>query len=84
MKGLTIKRVFLPLAGCLISGYVQAQDVAPQPLTLTLEKALEIALSDNPTIKVAGQEIELKREANREAYAGLFPEASLSGAYSRT
>ncbi|KAA6320135.1 Outer membrane protein TolC, partial [termite gut metagenome] len=42
------------------------------------------ALSDNPTIKVAGQEIELKREANREAYAGLFPEASLSGAYSRT
>ncbi|KAA6337406.1 hypothetical protein EZS27_014504 [termite gut metagenome] len=84
MKGLTIKRIFLPLAACLILGYVQAQEAALQPFTLTLEKALEIALSDNPTIKVAGQEIELKKEANREAYAGLFPEASLSGTYSRT
>ncbi|KAA6329981.1 hypothetical protein EZS27_021266 [termite gut metagenome] len=84
MKGLTIKKIFLSLAGCLILGYVQAQEAALQPLTLTLEKALEIALSDNPTIKVAGQEIELKKEASREAYAGLFPEASLSGAYSRT
>ena len=42
-----------------------------------------IALSDNPTIKVAGQEILLKKEARREAYAGLFPEASLVGSYSR-
>jgi outer membrane protein TolC len=49
-----------------------------------LDKALEIALNDNPTIKIAGQEIELKKEANKEAYSGLFPEASLSGAYSRT
>ncbi|KAA6332102.1 Outer membrane protein OprM [termite gut metagenome] len=84
MRGLTMKRVFLPLAGCLIWGVVQAQDAASRSLTLTLEKALEIALSDNPTMKVAGQEIELKRETNREAYAGLFPEASLSGTYSRT
>jgi outer membrane protein TolC len=29
-------------------------------------------------------EIELKKEASKEAYAGLFPEASLSGAYTRT
>ncbi|KAA6322776.1 hypothetical protein EZS27_027712, partial [termite gut metagenome] len=84
MKGLTIKKIFLSLAGCLVLGYVQAQEAALQPLTLTLEKALEIALSDNPTIKVAGQEIELKKEAGRDAYAGLFPEASLSGTYSRT
>ncbi|MDR1331204.1 MAG: TolC family protein, partial [Tannerella sp.] len=33
---------------------------------------------------VAGMEIELKKEASKEAYAGLFPEASLSGAYTRT
>ncbi|KAA6344071.1 hypothetical protein EZS27_008291 [termite gut metagenome] len=84
MKGLTIKKIFLSLASCLILGYVQAQEAVLQPFTLTLEKALEIALSDNPTIKVAGQEIELKKEANKEAYAGLFPEASMSGTYSRT
>ena len=56
----------------------QAQDT----LRITLQDAVRIALSDNPTIKVAGQEILLKKEA-REAYAGLFPEASLVGSYSR-
>lgn len=57
----------------------QAQDT----LKITLQEAVRIALSDNPTIKVAGQEIQLKKEARREAYAGLFPEASLVGSYSR-
>ena len=49
----------------------QAQDT----LRITLQDAVRIALSDNPTIKVAGQEILLKKEARREAYAGLFPGA---------
>ncbi|GFI00349.1 TolC family protein [uncultured Phocaeicola sp.] len=57
----------------------QAQDT----LRITLQDAVRVALSDNPTIKVAGQEIQLKKEARREAYAGLFPEASLVGSYSR-
>ena len=57
----------------------QAQDT----LRITLQDAVRIALSDNPTIKIAGQEILLKKEARREAYAGLFPEASLVGSYSR-
>ncbi|KAA6351271.1 putative efflux pump outer membrane protein TtgC [termite gut metagenome] len=85
MKGLISKNVFLSLAGCLLFSYVQAQEIANEPtLALTLDKALEIALNDNPTIKIAGQEIKLKKEANKEAYSGLFPEASLSGTYSRT
>ena len=54
----------------------QAQDT----LRITLQDAVRIALSDNPTIKVAGQEILLKKEARREAYAGLFPEGSYSRA----
>jgi len=57
----------------------QAQDT----LRITLQDAVRIALSDNPTIKVAGQEIQLKKEARREAYVGLFPEANLVGSYSR-
>lgn len=56
---------------------------AQEKLSLTLDKAIEIALSENPTMKVAGQEIELKKESKKEAYAGLFPEASIVGAYSR-
>ncbi|MDD4822314.1 MAG: TolC family protein [Bacteroidales bacterium] len=56
---------------------------AQEKLSLTLDKAIEIALSENPTIKVAGQEIALKKESMKEAYAGLFPEASIAGSYSR-
>lgn len=63
----------------LFLGNVKAQDT----LSLTLDQAIEIALSENPTIKVAGQEIELRKTANKEAYAGLFPEVSLEGSYSR-
>ena len=64
----------------LVIGNVRAQET----LNLTLDKALEIALSDNPTIKVADQEIQLKKEANREVLWGLLPEASLVGSFSHT
>lgn len=57
---------------------------AQEKLTLTLEQAIEIALSDNPTIQVAEQTIQLKRISNKETAMGLLPEASLSGAYTRT
>ena len=56
---------------------------AQDTLRVTLQEAVRIALSENPTIKVAGQEIKLKKEARREAYSGLFPEANLVGSYSR-
>lgn len=57
---------------------------AQEKLTLTLDQAIEIALSDNPTIQVAEQTIELKKISNKETVLGLLPEASLSGAYTRT
>ena len=57
---------------------------AQERLALTLEQAIEIALSDNPTIQVAEQTIELKKISNKETALGLLPEASLSGAYTRT
>nr|WP_239058233.1 TolC family protein [Bacteroides sp. 214] len=66
----------------MVFGGIKAQDVK-DTLTITLEQAIEIALSDNPTIKVAEEEIVLKKTANKEAYAALFPEASLVGSYSR-
>lgn len=57
---------------------------AQETLRLTLDQAIEIALSDNPTIQVAEQTIELKKISNKETALGLLPEASLSGAYTRT
>ncbi|MDL2305869.1 TolC family protein [Bacteroides sp. OttesenSCG-928-D19] len=80
MKCLTSKKsiwVLLVFASLQLST-IQAQETQ-EKLTLTLGQAIEIALAENPTIIVAGQEIELKKEAKREAYGGLLPEASLVG-----
>ena len=57
---------------------------AQEKLALTLEQAIEIALSDNPTIQVAEQTVQLKKISNKETVMGLLPEASLAGAYTRT
>ena len=64
-------------------GSVQAQETK-ETLTLTLDKALEIALSDNPTIKVAEEEIALKKVANKETWQSLLPEASIGGTWNHT
>ena len=50
---------------------------------LTLEQALEIALSENPTIKIADQEIEIKRYAKQDTYASLYPQLDASAQYQR-
>ena len=60
-------------------GSMQAQDT----LKVDLKEAVRIALSDNPTIKVADHEIQLKKAVNQEVVMGLLPEASLVGTYSR-
>ena len=73
-----ISLIFL-MIGVLTPTFAQ-QDT----LFLTLEESLEVALSDNPTMKVAGKEIELKKEARLESIFGLLPEVSLDGSYTRT
>lgn len=57
---------------------------AQQPIVLNLEKALEIAMSENPTVKVADQEIEKKKYAKKGAYAALFPQVNFGADYTRT
>ena len=54
-----------------------------KPLVLTLEDALKIALSENPTVKIADQTIESKKYAKKGAYASLWPEISASATYQR-
>ena len=57
---------------------------AQEALRLTLDQAIEIALSDNPTIQVAEQTVQLKKISHKETVLGLLPEASLAGSYTRT
>ncbi|MBE6300243.1 MAG: TolC family protein [Parabacteroides distasonis] len=59
---------------------IQAQET----LVLDIGQALEIALSENPTVKVADKEIQKKKYAKKGAYAALFPQINFSADYSRT
>lgn len=52
-------------------------------ISISLEEAIEIGLTESPTIKVAEQQITLKKHARAEIVGGLIPEISLSGSYSR-
>lgn len=74
------RRSIMMAALCLCAWGAMAQE----KLVLTLDQAIEIALSDNPTIQVAEQTVQLKKISNKETVMGLFPEASLAGSYTRT
>ncbi|MDR2811111.1 MAG: TolC family protein [Tannerellaceae bacterium] len=75
----------MPAAGIwLLSATFTLLKAQEQPLVLDLNKALDIAMSENPTVKVADREIEKKKYAQKGAYAALFPQINLSGDYSRT
>lgn len=71
------------LMGALVSVPVKAQDVVTV-LDLTLEDAIRIAVSTNPTIVVADQQIQLKKISSDEAWQALLPTADFSGTVSYT
>ena len=66
------------------SFFIPLSTHAQDTLRIDLAQALEIALTENPTIKVANQEIEKKRYAHKGTLASLFPQISYSADYSRT
>lgn len=57
---------------------------AQDSVHVNLQKAIEIALSENPTIKIADRNIEAKKYYKDEQIAALFPNISASGSYQRT
>ena len=57
---------------------------AQEPVVITLEQALEIALSENVSVKVANLEIKRTEYAKKGAYAALYPQIDLSASYQRT
>lgn len=84
MQRFWVGKALLFAAAMLYAGsYAQAQE-AKDTLTLNLDKALEIALSENPTIKVANEEIALKKVTHQETWQNLLPQASIDGTWSHT
>ena len=86
LKRLTGKKMLLTAMALCAFGFAKAQteQTTQNTLTLTLDKALEIALDENPTIKVAAEEIAVKKVASKEAWQSLLPEASLNGSLDHT
>ena len=65
------------LFGC---GPLFAQD----SIHINLNKAIEIALSESPTMRIADRSVEIKQVYKKEQIAALFPDVSLAANYNRT
>ena len=75
-----LKFKYLLLAGIFcVSGLIShAQE------KITLDEAIEIALSESNTIKIADMTIEKTGYAKKGAYSALYPNISAAGNYQRT
>lgn len=69
-------------AAAVFAGLTNAS--AQQPVQLTLDQALEVALSESNTIKIADMTIEKSGYAKKGSYASLYPNISANGSYQRT
>lgn len=79
MKRLIIRIIVLSTIG-ISPIFAQAQET----LHLTLEQALEIALSESNTIKIADKTVEKTGYAQKGSYASLYPNVNINGSYQRT
>jgi outer membrane protein TolC len=77
----SIKSVTLVLCTLLFGcGQLFAQD----SIHIDLNKAIEIALSEAPTMRIADRTVDIKREYKKEQIVSLFPDVSLASNYNRT
>jgi len=83
MKQSLGKKVSIALLAMLLPLGMYSQDKEPF-LELTLEKAIQIALDENPSVKVADLEIQKKKYAKKTAQSSLYPQIDAVGQYSRT
>ena len=74
-----MKRLILTL--CLAAGTVFA---AGAQMRLTLSDAVQLALSENPTIKVAELEVQRYDYVKRQTWGNLLPQLSATGNYTHS
>ena len=82
-----MKKLFVMMLGIVSLGVAQAQEQteaqsASQQLTLSLDEAIEVALSENPTIKVANLEVERYDYVYKQTVSALYPQIDASAQYS--
>lgn len=84
MEKLFLKKRLLVFIPVFLFGLVGHGQQRGSVLQLTLRDAIVIALSENPTIKMADQDVELKKVSRKEAWQSLLPTVDLSGNISYT
>jgi outer membrane protein len=53
-------------------------------VSISLQQAIEMALHESPTMRIANRIIQIKKHAKTEQIISLFPDVSLAGTYNRT
>ena len=76
--------VFSMLSFPLVGRAQDGPSTSSGVLQLTLDQALEIALSESNTIKIADMTVEKTGYAKKGSYATLYPNINISGSYQRT
>ncbi len=74
----------LTLLATLCAALLTTQNIAAETLTLDLTQAVELALSDNPTIKIADLEVTRYDYVRKTTLGSLMPQLSVDGTYNRT
>ncbi|MCH5226292.1 MAG: TolC family protein [Muribaculaceae bacterium] len=67
-----------------ITFYISASALHAENIIMSRQKCLEIALQDNPTVKIADLEVKKVDYAKKETLANVFPTIDFTGAYQRS
>lgn len=68
----------------ILTPFVATAQNKQAPLEITLEQAIEIALNENPSVKIADMEVQKKKYAKKSSQSALYPQIDAVGQYSRT
>lgn len=68
----------------LLTGFVSKAQMAQDSLIISLDQAIEIALEESNSIKIADLTIEKSGYSKKGSYAALYPNITASGSYQRT
>ncbi|MDE6076433.1 MAG: TolC family protein, partial [Muribaculaceae bacterium] len=72
---------WLPILALLLSAATEAM---AETVALSREECVEIALRDNPTVRVADMEVRKVNYAKKETLASIFPSIDFAGNYQRS
>lgn len=73
------------LSGLLsLNGGLMMAQTQKDSVHVNLEKAIDIALSETPTMRIADRDVKIKQQYKKEQIVSLFPNVYLTGSYQYT